>query len=247
MNEYATRKGNFMGDVNDGVKAFEAMVLNARKTSRGARMDRLNKLLGVEDSDASEGYVARLFALQIWRPVAGSFDGLHPEYEIRDHNDKQRFLDFAYFSGTVRLAIELDGFGPHARDATRWSFSDDRRRQNHLEIDDWYVLRFSTDDLKDYPNICRQTLLRFFGRQAVAGKNTAGDEAGLRPVHRELIRLARCCDVLTATVAAEALGISERTARVHFGCLRDRGILVPAFKGMRKVRGYKLAPSYSVR
>jgi very-short-patch-repair endonuclease len=59
------------------------------------------------------------------------------------------FIDFAFIRGHVRLAIEIDGYGPHLQKITRSQFSDQWIRQNHLMLDGWKLLRFSFDDVKD--------------------------------------------------------------------------------------------------
>jgi very-short-patch-repair endonuclease len=50
------------------------------------------------------------------------------------------------YTEPTKLAIEVDGFGPHA---TRSAFDRDRARSNELVVAGWTILRFtsaSTDD-----------------------------------------------------------------------------------------------------
>lgn len=105
----------------------------------------------------------KLFLQKIWWPAFSQFDHLHPEYELLDFRDGKRYLDFAYLRDSIRLAIEIDGFNTHAAGVSRWQFSDQLVRQNHLVIDGWQVLRFSYDDVKDKPRMCIQVLQQFFG------------------------------------------------------------------------------------
>ena len=48
-------------------------------------------------------------------------------------------IDMAYLQ--LRIAIEVDGFGPHG---TRTAFDGDRERQNALVLDGWTILRFTS-------------------------------------------------------------------------------------------------------
>ncbi|MBW5445648.1 hypothetical protein GE107_06165 [Cohnella sp. CFH 77786] len=78
------------------------------------------------------GYGEKLLLEQLWRPVVGNFDFLHPEYEVLDEDGNYYYIDIAYVRHTKPTAIESDGFNPHARDADRSTFKKSRRRQNAL-------------------------------------------------------------------------------------------------------------------
>lgn len=43
-------------------------------------------------------------------------DHLYPEWEVRDFNNDYRYVDLAYRPGGVKGGIEIQGYGPHARD-----------------------------------------------------------------------------------------------------------------------------------
>ncbi|MGO4110128.1 hypothetical protein [Paenibacillus sp. YAF4_2] len=102
---------------------------------------------------------------KVWFPAFSQFDCLHPEYEIVDFRDGKRYLDFAYIRSPLRLAIEIDGYNSHAAGISRWQFSDHLVRQNHLVIDEWNVLCFSYDYVKDKPRMCMAATFR--GRRLV--------------------------------------------------------------------------------
>ncbi|MFC4769981.1 DNA-binding response regulator [Effusibacillus consociatus] len=92
---------------------------------RGERLRRLK---------AGHGHAEKLFLQQVWWPAFGQFNHLHPEYEVYDFKDGHRYLDFAYIRPYFRVAFEIDGYGPHGRDLSRWQFSDQCQRQNHLRL-----------------------------------------------------------------------------------------------------------------
>lgn len=75
-----------------------------------------------------------------------------------------RFIDFAYIRHSMKLAIEIDGYGPHASKITRWQFADSLMRQHHLMIDGWRILRSSYDDLAEQPRKCEQLLQQYMGK-----------------------------------------------------------------------------------
>lgn len=57
-----------------------------------------------------------------------------------------RKIDFAFRSPDNRkIAIEMDGYGPHVANLTREKFDEQLIRQNELILDGWQVLRFSFD------------------------------------------------------------------------------------------------------
>lgn len=79
-------------------------------------------------------FAEHLFVRQWWEAF-GNFDHLHPQYEIRDFKDGVRFIDFAYIYAGVRLCIEIDPFGTHVRNLTRWEYDDGLDRHNDLVLD----------------------------------------------------------------------------------------------------------------
>lgn len=48
-------------------------------------------------------YAEKRFLQNVWWPLFGSLEGLHPEYEIYDWNRKSQFLDFAYLPGGAKF------------------------------------------------------------------------------------------------------------------------------------------------
>lgn len=114
---------------------------HVQKKRKGERLRRLQE---------GHGHAEKLFFIEgVWWPSFGHFNHLHPEYEVFDFKDGFRYLDFAYIRPSFRVAMEIDGFGPHMRNSNRWQFSDQWQRQNHLVIDGWHILRFSHDDVKE--------------------------------------------------------------------------------------------------
>lgn len=144
---------------------------------------------------SGHGHAEKLFLQKVWYPLFHHFDHLYPEYETADYRDGGRFIDFAYIRSTVKLAIEIDGYGPHSSKVTRWQFADSLMRQNHLIIDGWRILRFSYDDLVERPRMCEQCLQQFMGKWGnlfnVADSYSGADELLEHEILRHAFLLER--------------------------------------------------------
>lgn len=75
-------------------------------------------------------------------------------------------IDFAY--PDLRLAIEVDGYGPHA---SRRAFQHDRDRQNALVGLGWTVLRFTWADVVKRPDHVARVIREAIGRAQCAIRN----------------------------------------------------------------------------
>lgn len=69
-------------------------------------------------------------------------------------------IDFAY--PHLLLAIEVDGYGPHAG---RRAFQSDRDRQNHLVTHGWTVLRFTWSDVVTRPEYVARLVVDAIGQR----------------------------------------------------------------------------------
>ncbi|TVY01911.1 DNA-binding response regulator [Paenibacillus cremeus] len=182
------------------------------------------------------GHAEKRFLQEVWWPAVGHFDYLHPEFEVSDFKDGQRYLDFAYLRAPFKVCIEIDGYGPHLKDISRWKFADQLMRQNHLVIDGWFVIRFSYDDIAEKPRRCQQLVQQLLGRWF-------GDEvvpAELTFKAKEIVRLAvHKQTLITPADVCARLGVSDRYARTLLKGLVQQGILAPA-AGTARVRSYRL-------
>ena len=205
--------------------------INQRK---GERLRRLKE---------QHGFGEKLLVEQVWWPVVGNFDFLHPEYEVVDEDGNYYYLDFAYVRNPKPAALESDGFNPHAREADRNSFKKSRRRQNAIVLGGWNILRFSTDDLKEDPDHCRRTLRRMFERWY--GEDPM-DGSGLSVYQKEILRFAvQSVNPFTPKGAEAATGLSGKYVRKLLHDMVKMGLLEPA-SGDRRWTSYKLKNSGTV-
>jgi hypothetical protein len=182
------------------------------------------------------GHAEKLFLQHVWWPAIGHFEHLHPEFEVFDFKDGTRYLDFAYIRSPFQVCFEIDGYGPHARDASRRQFADNLLRQNHLIIDGWKVIRFAYDDIQEKPRRFQQMLQQLMGRWF-------GDEqvpVKLTWKQKEIVRIAIHKNVpITPLEVCRRLGISDRYARELLRQLVEANVLLPA-SGTHRVRSYRL-------
>lgn len=213
-------------------EAYEAFLAWHCARRSGERLRRLKD---------GNGHSERLFLQAVWWPTFHHFANLHPEYEIHDYKDGYRYLDFAYIQSNFRIAIEIDGFGPHFRNITTWQFDDHCQRQNHLIIDGWYVLRITYNQLQERPRVCQQTIQQLLGRW-LASSESLGK---LTIFEREAVRLAtRSLRPITPKDVCAQLGIGSDYAQRLLRGLAQKQWLQPAAGDIR-IRSYTLHPSHS--
>jgi very-short-patch-repair endonuclease len=182
-----------------------------------------------------------MFLSNVWWPTFRQFESLHPEYEIQDYRDGYRYLDFAYIQPYFRIAIEIDGLGPHWKNITKWQFADQWHRQNQLIIDGWYVIRFTYDDVSDRPRLCQQGIQQLMGRWLIS----AASIDKLTVLEREIIRVVvRSSRAVVPRDVCFLLQISPDYAQKLLRMLVHKQWLQPA-SGTIRVRSYELHPSRS--
>lgn len=177
-----------------------------------------------------------LFLKQVWYPLFHHFRYLHPEYEVGDFKDGKRYLDFAYIRPAIRICFEIDGYGPHLKNISRWQFSDNLERQNQLVIDGWTMIRFSYDQVNEKPRRCQQIVQQMMGRWL-------GDELDhttLSIAEKEVLRLAiRKGEAISPKEVEEYMQHSKKTVKKILSQLVEKEMLIPA-SGNVRVRSYRL-------
>ena len=111
------------------------------------------------------GHGTITFLRSVWYPAVRNFDHLHPEWEVRDFHNGYRYLDLAYMpGGNTKGGIEIQGYGPHARDLDVRRFKDLCWRHCLLALDDWLFLPIAYLSITDEPKRCQQLVLSFIGK-----------------------------------------------------------------------------------
>lgn len=203
-----------------------------------------------EHSDARSGerrgrlfrghnFAEKLFLQNVWWPLFGALEYLHPEYEVYDWNRKSQFLDFAFLPpGGIRFGIECDGYQSHIKDMDRDKFCYALNRDTFLTGLGWRMLHFSFDDIQQRPEVCRmllQLVLAPYLARPAAARNILSEE-------KEVLRFAwRIGRALRPKDVSNHFQINFRTAKRLLTALSIKGFLEPV-PGGRGVRYYKLKP-----
>lgn len=183
------------------------------------------------------GHSEKLFIVRVWWPAFGNLDHLHPEFEMYDFKDGSRFLDFAYIKDGLMLCIEIDAFGTHHSKLSRWQFDDNLDRQNDLVLDDWKVLRFSTDQVTDNPRHCQQKIRLALGKWG-AVKSAAPVE---NPIDHAIVKLLESRGTALSPIEiARVLQWSNRTIAKHLKTLSEDKIVLPVKPGLKRISRYIL-------
>lgn len=215
--------------------SYQEFINHHGRRRTGERLRRLKE---------GHNHAEKLFLQHVWWPAFGNFDNLHPEYEIYDFKDGNRYLDFALLTGQLRLALEIDGYGPHLQKISRTQFSDQWIRQNHLIIDGWKILRFSYDDINERPRMCEQLLQQLMGRWYSGQKRSL---VHLSAEEKEVLRLTlRCNSFITPKEVCTLLGVEQQKARKVLYGLLEKNLLMPGKVDSKRVSRYTASPNLSL-
>jgi hypothetical protein len=175
------------------------------------------------------------FLRSIWFPTVGNFDHLNAEWEVRDFNNGYRYLDLAYMPGGAKGGIEIQGFGPHARDLDVRRFKDLCWRHSLLALDGWTFLPIAYLSIKDEPKRCQQLVLAFIGKFI-----STDTDSQLSWLEAEAVRFARrLLHPITPLEFSQHLRIGDRQTRRILHKLVDLQILTVA-SGEKRFRSYRL-------
>ena len=179
------------------------------------------------------------FLAQIWFPTFGNLDDLHAEWEVRDYHGGYRYIDLAYRPGGAKGAIEIQGYGSHARDLDTRRFKDLCWRHSLLGLDGWTLLHVAYLSIREEPERCRQLVLAFVGR--FLSFDPAAD--GMNWPEEETLRHARRLMVpFSAGELARHLRVTDRHARLILKTLAESNRMEIA-NDKQRYRTYRLAAS----
>ncbi|MCW3794353.1 transcriptional regulator [Paenibacillus sp. LS1] len=176
------------------------------------------------------------FLRSVWFPVMKNFNHLQPEWEVRDFHNGYRYLDLAYLPGNgVKGGIEIQGYGPHARDLDVRRFKDLCWRHCLLTLDDWIFLPIAYLSIKDEPKRCQQLVLSFMGKFIATDVPVT-----LNWLEAETVRYARrIIRPFAPSELAIHLRITDQHARRVLHSLMDQQVLNVA-SGTQRYRTYIL-------
>lgn len=169
-----------------------------------------------------------LFLQNVWYPLNGHFQELHPEYEVLDWRGRSYFADFAYLPGPIKFIWEIKGFGPHVQDMDRKKYCDELNRELFLQALGYRVVSFAYDDVAHRPELCITLLRMLLSRY----------QPGASPVYRaaleenEVIRLAlQLARPIRPIDVEQHFEVNHRTAVRLVQSLCGKGWLRPVVSG----------------
>jgi Uncharacterized protein conserved in bacteria len=164
----------------------------------------------------------KLFCHNVWWPLRGNFDDLHPEYEVLDWRGHSYFCDFVWLTPTVKLVIEIKGFGPHVRDMDRQKYCNELNRETFLSAIGFQVISFAYDDVAQRPDLCITLLRLVLSRYQFSAPDLKS------AAEREIVRLAYALARPLRPIDVEKhLGINYRTSVRALQSLCGKGVFSP--------------------
>lgn len=205
------------------------------KRRRGERLDALKR---------GHGYGNQLFAKQIWWELVGHFDGLHPEYEVKDWRGRSYFVDFMWIVGAIRIVLEIMDYGSHGTDRTKYRL--DLNRGLFLQAQDCIVYYLSLDELKENPAFILSALRSSLSPYWSAGSGVRRvTKREYSKIERDLMRTAIHHNrVIRPTEAARELELHKITVIKYCRLLVDKGKFRAVARGSsQKVTHYEYVGS----
>jgi very-short-patch-repair endonuclease len=179
------------------------------------------------------------FAKNVWWPLKGHYDHLHPEYEIRDWRKKLYYADFAWLPGHVKVLIEVKGFVPHVQDSNRTQYKEELNRELFLQSIGYRVLSFAYDDVAERPEQCIDLLRINLSRFEHSEMPTSLEVVIQREIIRYTFQIAR---PIRPVDVQKQYQVHKRTAINHLQALCAKGWLSQIHSPSGRVVAYELTP-----
>lgn len=158
-------------------EAHEAFVQEHLAKRQGERRNRLER---------GHAHAEVLFLRNVWWPLRGNFQHLHPEFEVLDWKGYPYYANFAWLPGYIKLIIEIKGYNSHIRNMDRTKFCNELNRETFLFAMGFHIISFAYDDVERRPELCRNLL------RMVLSKYLHAPDSISVPIlaEKEVIRLA---------------------------------------------------------
>jgi hypothetical protein len=211
-------------------EAHAAFIKKHMESRTGERRSRLER---------GHRHAELLFLRNVWWPLLGSVDDLHPEYEVLDWRGRSYFADFAWLPGYVKLLFEIKGYATHVRDMDRQKYCNELNRETFLNAMGYQVISFAYDDVEQRPELCITLLRMVLSRY----------QSGRAPVSRallaekEIIRLAiQLARPIRPKDVELHFAVNPKTAALMLKDLYTNGWLLPVYGGNgKRIVRYELA------
>lgn len=198
--------------------AFLEHHLTRRSGERRGRLER------------GHAHAESLFLRNVWWPLRGNFDDLHPEYEVTDWRGRSYFADFAWLpgNGELKLLFEIKGYAAHVRDMDRQKYCHELNRETFLHAMGYQVISFAYDDVEQHPELCinllRMVLSRYHPDQVPVTRGLLAE--------KELIRLAvQLARPIRPVDVERHFELNHKTAVQMLHKVTAKGWMRPVYRG----------------
>ncbi|WP_435923700.1 hypothetical protein [Paenibacillus sp. DYY-L-2] len=165
---------------------------------------------------------------QVWWPLFGSFENLHPDYEVYDGTGNRSFSTSPSSLPSANSGWNATDIKATLKTLDREAFSYALNRDNFLTGIGWTMLHFSFDDIKNKPEIRRMMLQMVIGPYLIRST----PDTALDPAEKEILRLAWSLDrYIRPKDVRLHLAVDFRTGRKRLRSLVDKGLLKPSGTG----------------
>ncbi len=157
------------------------------------------------------GYGNSLFVEQVWWVPMGHFNGLHPEYEVKDYRGRSYFVDFMWIVGMHLFVFEIMDYGSHGQDRTK--YRRDINRGLFLQAQGYHYIEIALDELKENSSFILSMLRSILGPYLEVTTVRNGEVTrGFGKIERQLMRSAiRHNRIIRPVKAAKELELHKDT------------------------------------
>jgi len=198
--------------------AHSSFIQQHLKQRSGERRGRLER---------GHAHAEKLFAQNVWWPLKGHFNQLHPEYEVLDWRGRSYFADYLFESKLAKIIIEIKGFGEHVSNMDRNKYCNELNRETFLSAMGFHVISFSYDDVASRPELCIFLLRSILSRFEFTSSNVERVFFADHEVLRLAVMKAR---PIRPIDVAKHFSIDHRTAVNHLKRLCQKGWLQPMLR-----------------
>lgn len=180
--------------------------------------------------ERGHAHAESLFLRNVWWPLRGNLEDLHPEYEVTDWRGRSYFADFAWLpgNGELKLLFEIKGYAAHVRDMDRQKYCHELNRETFLHAMGYQVISFAYDDVEQHPELCinllRMVLSRYHPDQVPVTRGLLAE--------KELIRLAvQLARPIRPVDVERHFELNHKTAVQMLHKVTAKGWMRPVYRG----------------
>jgi very-short-patch-repair endonuclease len=208
-----------------------------------AKMDRNGRITRLNENEIR-------FLEQIFAPeFSYNFQGLTAQLPFKDYKGTNRYIDFYYECGEIRILIEVDSYQYHVEDLSPQEYDDHQERQNDLILSNgWILVRFTAGMILKKAMVCRRQLVQAVGKSLIlAHPHSLNTEDQLWQRRRsEILNLAGHHPMIKPSHVTQRFGVTPKTASKWLRRMAEDGNITP-FRSNRLITGYTLPASENAK